>query len=125
MDGANTEYEEASPMQMRIVKKEIKRLYKDYGIIHSSPVYEEYAQDRSDNQLFRLGLREQPDIKDNPQLYKKYQGYCKFMPASTIWLRYRKKCNGFPGDVQELTLKHWVEEMHYFKQLIEHEISSQ
>lgn len=117
-DGANTEYEDASPMQMIEVKKEIKRFYTFYGIIHDSPIYDEFDTDRSDNQLFRLGLREQPNIKNNPQLYKKYQGYCKFMPASTIWLRYQKKCKGFPDVVQKLTLKHWIEEINYFKQLI-------
>jgi len=123
-DGANTEYEEASPMQMRRMKEEIRRLYADYGIVHYSPVYDEYATDRSDYQLFRLGLREQPDIKDDPELYKKYQGYCKFMPASTIWLHYRRLCKGFPEDVQEKILSHWHEEAAYFHQLINYKISS-
>jgi len=124
-DGANTEYEEASPMQMRRVKEEIRRLYADHGIVHASPVYDEYASDRSDYQLFRLGLREQPNIKDNPKLYKKYQGYCKFMPASTIWLHYWRQCKGFPEDVQKQTLEHWIEEVNYIKQLIEYKIGSQ
>lgn len=119
MDGANTEYEEASPMQMRKVKEEIKRLYAHYGIMHVSPVYEEYASDRSDYQLYRLGLRERANIKDDPKLYKKYQGYCKFMPASTIFLRYRTECPGYPEDIQQSMLAHWKGEVCFFRSLID------
>ena len=117
-DGANTEYEEASPMQMRELKEEIKKLYAYYGIIHASPVYDEYRNNRSDHQLYRVGLRDKPNIKDDPRLYKKYQGYYKFMPASTIWLYYRRQSKGFPEDVQEKTLEHWCDEVEVFKKLI-------
>jgi hypothetical protein len=117
-DGANTEYEEASPMQMRKVKAEIKILYEDYGITHASPVYDEYRNNRSDHQLYRVGLRDKPNIKDNPMLHKEYQGYCKFMPASTIRLHYRRQCKGFPEDVQEKTWQYWCDEIKFLKKLI-------
>jgi len=118
-DGANTEYEEASPMQIEIVKREIKKLYADYGIAHESPVYHEYENDRSDHQLYRLGLRPQPNIKDDPLMYKAYQGYCRYMPSSVIFLKYWKSCNGFPEKVQSLMRDHWLEEVDFFKQLID------
>jgi len=117
-DGANTEYEEASPMQIKTVKEQIKKFYADYGITHESPIYEEYETARSDFQLYKLGLREKPNIKDDSVLYKKYQGYCKFMPASTIWLHYKKLCRSFPKDVQKDILQHWNEYMDYFRKLI-------
>lgn len=118
-DGSNTEYEEASPMQMKNVKKEIVKLYADYNINHSSPVYHEYETNRSDYQLYRLGLREQENIKNDNELYQKYQGYCKFMPGSTIFLHYRKRCKKFPFDVQEKTLRHWCDEVVFLKSLIQ------
>lgn len=117
-DGANTEYEEASPMQIKIVKQEIVKLYADYGITHASPVYEEYDTERSDHQLFKLGLREQANIKDDEELYKKYQGYCKFMPGSTLFLNYWKGGKNFPENVQVKMREHWLEEVDFFKQLI-------
>ena len=118
-DGANTEYEEASPMQIDIVKKEIKKLYADYGITHDSPVYEEYRVNRSDFQLFQLGLRPKSNIKDDEELYKAYQGYCRFMPGSVIFLNYQKKCQSFPNNVQLKMREHWLEEINFFKQLID------
>jgi len=117
-DGANTEYEEASPMQIEIVKNEIKKLYADYGISHESPVYNEYKDDRSDYQLYKLGLRPQPNIKDNLELYKAYQGYCRFMPGSVLFLNFWKQCKGFPEKVQLRMREHWVEEVEFFKRLI-------
>ena len=117
-DGANTEYEEASPMQIEIVKKEIKKLYAYYGITHDSPVYSEYEDDRSDHQLYRLGLRPQPNIKDNLEMYKAYQGYCRFMPGSVLFLNYWKQCKGFPEKVQLRMREHWLEEVEFFKRLI-------
>ncbi len=118
-DGANTEYEEASPMQIEIVKKEIKRLYADYGIHHDSPVYHEYENARSDHQLYQLGLRSQPDIKDDPVMHKAYQGYCRYMPSGVIFLNYWKSCEGFPDRIQMGMKEHWLEEVEYFKQLID------
>ena len=118
-DGANAEYEEASPMQIEIVKKEIKRLYADYGITHESPVYDEHKTDRSDHQLFKLGLRPQPDIKDDMEMYKKYQGYCRFMPGGVLFLNYWKRCKGFPEKVQLKMREHWLEEVDFFKSIID------
>ncbi len=118
-DGANTEYEEASPMQIEIVKKEIKKLYAYHGITHDSPVYDDYDNDRSDHQLYRLGLRPQPNIKDDPVMYKAYQGYCRYMPAGVIFLNYWKNCKGFPEKVQLMMREHWLEEVDYFKTLIQ------
>jgi len=121
-DGANAEYEEASPMQIEIVKKEIKRLYADYGITHESPVYDEHKTDRSDHQLFKLGLRPQPDIKDDMEMYKKYQGYCRFMPGGVLFLNYWKRCKGFPEKVQLKMREHWLEEVSFLKCLIDEQI---
>jgi len=121
-DGANTEYEEASPMQIEIVKKEIKKFYADYGITHASPVYNEYKTDRSDYQLYKLGLRPQENIKDDHQQYKKYQGYCKFMPGGVLFLNYWKCCEGFPENLQKAMLQHWLEEVDFFKTLIDEEM---
>jgi len=118
-DGANTEYEEASPMQIEIVRKEIKGLYREYGINHASPVYHEYETNRSDFQLYKLGLRPKPNIKDDRDLYRAYQGYCRFMPGSTLFLEYWKKCNGFPTKVQQGILKHWLEEVDFLRGLID------
>jgi len=117
-DGANTEYEEASPMQIEIVKKEIKKLYAEYGITHDSPVYHEYENDRSDHQLYRLGLRSQPNIKDDPEMYKEYQGYCRYMPSGVIFLNYWRTRKDFPQKVQILMREHWLEEVDFFKCLI-------
>jgi len=119
-DGSNTEYEEASPMQIEIVKHEIKKLYSEYGILHGSPVYEEYKTNRSDYQLFKMGLRPQPNIKDDEELYKAYQGYCKFMPGGVLFLNYWKKRKDFPERVQLLMKQHWLEEVEYFKYFIEY-----
>lgn len=121
-DGANTEYEEASPMQIKVVKNEIKKLYADYGIVHDSPVYEEHKVSRSDQQLYELGLRPSPKIKDNLQLYRAYQGYCKFMPGGVVFLNYWKRCKNFPDEVQRRMLQHWIEEVDFFKGLIDSEI---
>jgi len=118
-DGANTEYEEASPMQIEIVKSEIKRLYEDYGILHDSPVYNEYKNNRSDQQLYELGLRPQSNIKDNEEMYKKYQGYCRFMPGSVLFLNYWKRRNDFPEKVQVLMRQHWIEEVEFLKEHID------
>lgn len=117
-DGANTEYEDASPMQMKSVKKEIKKFYNSFGINHDSPVYDEHETERSDKQLFMLGLRETPNVKDDPALYKKFQGYCSFMPGSTLFLRYRRQTPKFPSDVQQLTLEHWLNNEKFLRELI-------
>ncbi|MBD3291095.1 hypothetical protein GF337_19965, partial [candidate division KSB1 bacterium] len=117
-DGANTEYEEASPMQIAIVKEEIKKLYADYGIRHDSPVYDEYKNDRSDHQLYRLGLRPQPNIKDDEELYKAYQGYCRFMPGGVLFLNYWKRRSDFPEKVQQKMLQHWMEEVEFLRGMI-------
>jgi hypothetical protein len=121
-DGANTEYEEASPMQIAVVKEEIKKLYLEYGIRHLSPVYDEYKTKRSDFQLYELGLRPQPNIKDDLKMYKAFQGYCRFMPGSVLFLNYWKRCKGFPQKVQQSMLKHWKEEVSFMKEIIESEI---
>lgn len=121
-DGANTEYEDASPMQMMEVKKRIKKFYASFGITHDSPIYSEYETDRSDHQLFQLGLREREDVKGDPELYKKYQGYCSFMPGSTLFLRYRTRCEKYPHDVQALTHTHWLEEEEFFREVIDKKI---
>ncbi len=123
-DGANTEYEEASPMQIPIVKKEIKKLYADYGITHDSPIYDEHENARSDHQLFALGLRPQENIKDDQEMYEKYQGYCKVMPGSVLFLNYWKRCGGFPEKVQEMMKQRWVEEVRFFKSVIDHCVTS-
>jgi len=117
-DGANTEYEEASPMQIEIVRQEIKKLYTEYGINHESPIYNEFEKDRSDHQLYRLGLRPKSNIKDDPVMYKAYQGYCRYMPSGVIFLNYWKSCKGFPEKVQLMIKEHWIEEVDYFKHLI-------
>lgn len=117
-DGANTEYEEASPMQIPIVKKEIVKFYADYGITHESPIYEEHESARSDHQLFELGLRPQPNIKDDIDMYKAYQGYCRFMPGGVLFLNYWKRCKGFPDKVQLMMREHWMEEVEFLKNLI-------
>jgi len=106
-------------MQIEIVKKEIKKLYAYYDITHDSPVYSEYEDDRSDHQLYRLGLRPQPNIKDNLEMYKAYQGYCRFMPGSVLFLNYWKQCKGFPEKVQSRMREHWLEEVEFFKRLID------
>lgn len=121
-DGTNTEYEEASPMQIPAVKKEILKLYTRYGITHDSPVYDEHESFRSDHQLFELGLRPQKNIKDDPVLYKKYQGYCRFMPGGVLFLNYWKRCKGFPEKVQEKMRQHWLEEVEFLEHLIEQRI---
>ncbi|MBN2009299.1 hypothetical protein JW960_08125 [candidate division KSB1 bacterium] len=118
-DGANTEYEEASPMQIEIVKKEIIKLYAYYGITHDSPVYHEHENERSDYQLYKLGLRPQPNVKDDLEMYKKYQGYCRFMPGGVIFLNYWKHGQHFPENVQLMIRQHWLEEVNFFKGLIE------
>jgi len=118
-DGANVEYEEASPMQIPIVKKEIVKLYAEYGIRHESPVYEEHPNKRSDHQLYELGLRPQPNIKDDMEMYKKYQGYCRFMPGGVLFLNYWRRWKGFPKKVQLMMREHWLEEVDFFKSLIE------
>ncbi len=110
-------------MQIEIVKHEIKKLYAEYGILHDSPVYEEYKTVRSDHQLFDLGLRPQPNIKDNEELYKAYQGYCKFMPGSVLFLNYWKRRTDFPGKVQHLMKRHWLEEVGFLKKLIDSSIT--
>ncbi|GAB6098049.1 hypothetical protein JCM14469_43040 [Desulfatiferula olefinivorans] len=121
-DGANTEYEEASPMQIKIVKNEILKLYNDYGITHESPVYDEHKAFRSDQQLFELGLRPEKNIKDNLDLYKKYQGHCKYMPGGVLFLNYWKSRNDFPETVQAKMRDHWLEELEFFKQIIDQHI---
>ena len=73
-------------MQIDIVKKEIRKLYSHYGITHDSPIYDEYKTDRSNHQLFKLGLRPQANIKDDLDMYKAYQGYCRFMPGGVLFL---------------------------------------
>lgn len=118
-DGANTEYEEASPMQINIVKKEILKLYANFGIKHDSPVYDEYKTFRSDRQLYKLGLRPQPNIKDDKEMYKKYQGYCRFMPGGVVFLNYWKRCNGFPETIQLKMREHWLEEVDFFVSMID------
>jgi len=123
-DGANTEYEEASPMQIEIVKTEIRKLYAAYGIIHNSPVYREHGEDRSDHQLFRLGLRPQANIKDDLNMYRKYQGYCKYMPGGVLFLNYWTRCKGFPEKVQLKMRQHWIEEVDFFKSLIDGRIQA-
>lgn len=87
-------------MQIKIVKKEILKLYQDYGILHDGPFYEEHGLNRSDNHLFELGIRTVSNIKDDEGLYKAYQGYCKYMAGSALSLNYWKRCNGYPGKVQ-------------------------
>ncbi|MCK5099332.1 MAG: hypothetical protein KAR45_14580 [Desulfobacteraceae bacterium] len=121
-DGANTEYEEASPMQIKKVKKEIKKLYSDYGIMHDSPIYDEHETKRSDHQLFELGLRPQPNIKDDIEKYTEYQGYCKFMSGSVLFLNYWKRCKDYPEKVQSKMWEHWLEEVDMFKSLIDEKI---
>ena len=121
-DGSNTEYEEASPMQIKIVKEEIRKLYASYGILHDSPVYNEHESSRSDYQLFQLGLRNRPDIKDDDELYKKYQGYCKYMPGGVIFLNYWKLCKGFPEQIQIKMKEHWLEEVSFLKHMIQKEL---
>ena len=121
-DGANIEYEEASPLQIPEVQVEIKKLYKEYGITHDSPVYDEHESFRSDHQLYELGLRPQPNIKDDHEMYKKYQGYCRFMPGSVLFLRYWKRCKGFPERVQNSMKTHWLEEVDFLKKIINEEI---
>ncbi len=123
-DGANTEYEEASPMQIEIVKREIKKLYAGYGINHDSPIYDEYNDDRSDHQLYQLGLRPQPNIKDDDELYKAYQGYCRFMPGSVLFLNYWKRRSDFPEKVQRQMLQHWQETVGFMKRMIDGHIKS-
>jgi len=117
-DGANTEYEEASPMQIEIVKTEIRKLYAEYGITHDSPVYNDHKSERSDVQLYKLGLRPSPNIKDDLVLYKKYQGYCKFMPGSVIFLNYWKRRGNYPEEVQRRMKEHWKEEVSFLKHII-------
>lgn len=121
-DGANAEYEEASPMQIPIVKKEIAKLYAGYGIAHDSPVYNEHLEDRSDHQLFELGLRPQANIKDDIEMYKKYQGYCRFMPGGVLFLNYWRRSKGFPEKVQLKMKEHWLEEVDFLKSLIDENI---
>jgi len=121
-DGSNTEYEEASPMQIKIVKDEILKFYKDYGITHASPVYDEHTQNRSDHQLFELGLRPAANIKDDDDMYKAYQGYCKYMPGGVLFLNYWTRCNGYPEKVQSKMHQHWLEEVEFMKQLIDEQI---
>jgi hypothetical protein len=122
-DGANTEYEEASPMQIPIVKEEIKKLYAHYGITHVSPIYDEHVSARSDHQLYELGLRPQKNIKDDLEMYKKYQGYCRYMPGGVIFLNYWKRCQGFPEKVQEKMKEHWVEEVVFLKSIIQQQLT--
>ena len=57
-------------MQIPIVKKEIVKFYEDYGITHESLIYEEHENVKSDNQLFELGMRPQPNIKNDIDMYK-------------------------------------------------------
>ncbi len=121
-DGANTEYEEASPMQIKTVKEEIKNLYKNYGINHDSPIYDEHNNIRSDHQLFELGLRPQKDIKDDMEMYKKYQGYCRFMPGGVVFLNYWKRCDNFPDEIHKKMKEHWLEEVAFFKVIIDEQI---
>ena len=118
-DGANTEYEEASPMQIEIVKKEIKKMYAGYGITHDSPIYREHKNDRSDHQLYLLGLRQQANIKDDPLMYKAYQGYCRYMPSGVVFLNYWRNREGFPEKIQLRMKEHWLEEVEFFKKIIE------
>jgi 7-cyano-7-deazaguanine synthase in queuosine biosynthesis len=121
-DGANTEYEEASPLQIPEVQVEIKKIYQEYGITHDSPVYDEHESFRSDHQLFELGLRPQANIKDDIVMYKAYQGYCRFMPGGVLFLRYWKRCKGFPEKVQMKMREHWLEEVDFMKSLINENI---
>ena len=107
-----------------VVKKEIVKLYADHGITHASPVYDEHAADRSDHQLFKLGLRPQPNIKDDMEMYKKYQGYCRFMPGGVLFLNYWKRSKGFPEKVQLKMKEHWLEEVEFLKGLIDERIES-
>ena len=111
-------------MQIEIVKKEIKKLYAEYGINHDSPIYNEYTNDRSDHQLYRLGLRPQPNIKDDDELYKAYQGYCRFMPGSVLFLNYWKRRSDFPEKVQRLMLKHWQENVGFLRGMIDDHFKS-
>ena len=111
-------------MQIGVVKNEIKKLYAEYGIIHDSPVYNEFKTSRSDYQLYKLGLRPQPNIKDDLKMYKEYQGYCRFMPGGVVFLNYWKRCKSFPAKVQQLMLKHWNEEVGFLKILINKQINN-
>jgi len=118
-DGSNSEYDATSPMQIKIVQNEIKKLYTDYGIHHDSPVYDEHQKERSDHQLYKLGLRPRQNIKDDLQMYQAYQGYCRFMPGGVLFLNYWKRRHDFPQKVQQQIYQHWLEEMDFFKRLID------
>ena len=122
-DGANTEYEEASPMQIKIVKEEIKKFCSEYGINHFSPIYDDHEKSRSDYQLFDLGLRPQKNIKDDLEMYKKYQGYCTFMPGSVIFLNYWKRCKQFPDAIHLKMKERWINEKMFFKSIVEDNLS--
>ena len=121
-DGANTEYGEYSPMQIKIVIDEIDKLYTAYGIIHTSPVYHEHDHVRSDHQLFDLGIVPERNIKDNMNTYLKYQGLCKLGSCSAVSLYYLKRCQGYPYTVQKKIREHWIEEVPFFKSIIEENI---
>ena len=124
-NGANTEYSDASPMQIEIVMKEISKFYSDYGITIDSPIYNLHEEKRSDHILFELGLRKERNVKGDAETYKKYQvGTCKLGSCGGLGVQYWKRKNGYPKIVQTKLRKHWLEEIPYYKSLIDEEVNS-
>ena len=123
-DGANTEYGEISPMQIKIVMDEIDKLYKEYGITHTSPIYYEHGEKRSDHLLYELGLRPERNIKGDEKTYTKYQGYCKLGACGGVGQQLWKRSKGYPEIIQTKIKEHWIEEVPFIKSLIDNELKS-
>lgn len=117
-DGANIEYGDFSPMQVEIVNTEMKKLYADYRITHDSPIYHEHQKNRSDHQLYELGLRPEANVKSDTNTYLKYQGFCKLGSCSAVASYYLKHCKGYPESVQMRIKEHWIEMVPFLKNLI-------
>ena len=87
---------------------------------HCSPKKTQFITFRG---IFKLGLRPQANIKDDLDMYKAYQGYCRFMPGGGLFLNYWRRCSGFPEKVQWKMREHWLEEVDFLTSLIDEKVS--
>lgn len=124
-NGANIEYDDISPMQIKIVIKEINKFYLDYGIDYDSPIYYNHKEKRSDQLCYELGLFPERNIKGDESTYMKYQFYCKLGSCGGMGQQYWKHCKGYPKTIQTKLREHWIEEVPYLKSIINQELNSE
>lgn len=117
-DGANNEHD-LSPMHIRQMAGKIDALYTHYSLKHCSPIYDDYPSQRSDEKLYKYGLRVRHEIKDDVVVPWRYQPRCSFAGALGYYKIWQLHKRGYPEKVQKAIVEFYQKELDYYRSLID------